>query len=1220
MLPTRISRTFSLVALWFLPLVGSAQPSNFYWDTDGAIEGAGGASPAGVWDGITANWSTDLNGTVDGTTWIDGNVAVFAAGLNATGAYPITVGNTITADAIQFEEGAVNLSGAEIDLTGSGGVDVASGLSATIGLAMGGSVGLTKSGAGSLTLSGPNTYSGTTTISAGTLTLGVTEIIPDGSAVSVASGAIFDLHNFSETVGSLAGAGNVSLGTGTLTTGGDGTSTIFSGAVGGAGGNLTKAGAGVLTLSGGNTYTGTTTISAGTLQLGAANRISDTSAVSVSSGATFDLNNFSETINSLADSGFVTLGSGNLTVGGAASTTYSGTMSGSGRLIKTGSGTLTVSGANMFTGGVTISGGVLSFPGETSAIAGDSNPLGAGPAAVVANYVILNGGGTLRSTHAGAGGSFLLANRGVSIGAGGGILDITSGTAGDYLIYGGIISGSGTVTKVGAGTLSLTTANTYTGNTTNSAGTIRIAAATVLGSISSSKLVFAGGNLASTVDANTYVQNPVIMLANATISGSPSAAAHAIVFGNASITTSGGTLNVRNTGTTAVAFQARFTNGGFNFTRPIVVGLAGTQPAQLDLYSDNLGATPIADQTFSGVISGPGSMRRTCAGDGTGGKSILAAANTYSGGTALNGGYLGFGIDSVGSPVTSGPVGTGTITMGQDASDGFYASGAARIVGNAITFGTGTNITIIGANALTMSGAVTLPALPTSLNVSNTALTTFSGAMSGGAAGVNFIKTGPGTLVLSNAHTYVDNTLIAAGILLVNNASGSGTGTGTVTANSGTTLGGYGRISGAVTMNNNSKLSPGSTSTTPGILTLQNGLNLSAGCTYVWELNTNSANSPGVNFDQIALTGGNLTLGGTAKLTVNFTGSATVPNLTNTFWRSAHSWTIIAGSGTAANPGSTRFTSVTSAQYPSLQYFTNTVDVSGNVVLIYDPNSPFYALTDAGPGFFAGENVILTNAADLALYVWSSARGGLSITNWNSEGKMGEQPLNDGSGKSRYSINVTPSVSPVYYIVGKTTSGPYAPTIPVQWITTDDFGAFTVFNTNVAINAAGVLDLPVPPDITQQPISKTTLSGKNASFSVTASSFTTMSYQWYLNSGTAISNATNSAITLNAATAGNIGSYSVLVTNAHGNTNSSIATLAVLPPPQLTTQPVGNGFQLSGPGVTGDIYWVQAATNLNTPTAWVTLITNVVAPSGLVQFTDTNASAQPNRFYRLVFP
>ena len=118
--------------------------------------------------------------------------------------------------------------------------------------------------------------------------------------MTVAGGATFDLNDTNETIGSLAGAGNVTLGIGTLTAGGDNTSTTYTGMMSGTGG-LTKHGTGTFTLSGNNSYTGATTINVGTLQLGAANRIANTSAVVVAGGAVFNLNNFAETIGSLPE-------------------------------------------------------------------------------------------------------------------------------------------------------------------------------------------------------------------------------------------------------------------------------------------------------------------------------------------------------------------------------------------------------------------------------------------------------------------------------------------------------------------------------------------------------------------------------------------------------------------------------------------------------------------------------------------------------------------------------------------------------------------------------------------------------------------------------------------------------------------------------------------------------------------------------------------------------
>ncbi len=75
---------------------------------------------------------------------------------------------------------------------------------------------------------------------------------------------------------------------------------------------LNKSTGGTVLLSGANTYTGATNINAGTLRLGAAARIADTSATTVAGGATFDLNNFAETVGSIAGAGSDHVGFGNV--------------------------------------------------------------------------------------------------------------------------------------------------------------------------------------------------------------------------------------------------------------------------------------------------------------------------------------------------------------------------------------------------------------------------------------------------------------------------------------------------------------------------------------------------------------------------------------------------------------------------------------------------------------------------------------------------------------------------------------------------------------------------------------------------------------------------------------------------------------------------------------------------------------------------------------------
>ena len=95
------------------------------------------------------------------------------------------------------------------------------------------------------------------------LRAGVTNAFGSG-AMQVDAAGTLDLNGFNQAVGSLAGAGRVTLGAATLNAGSDNTSTLFSGAISGTGG-FVKSGPGILTLTGANTYTGGTTVSGGTL-------------------------------------------------------------------------------------------------------------------------------------------------------------------------------------------------------------------------------------------------------------------------------------------------------------------------------------------------------------------------------------------------------------------------------------------------------------------------------------------------------------------------------------------------------------------------------------------------------------------------------------------------------------------------------------------------------------------------------------------------------------------------------------------------------------------------------------------------------------------------------------------------------------------------------------------------------------------------------------------
>jgi autotransporter-associated beta strand protein len=216
------------------------------------------------WDTTTANWS--------GSVWTNGNSAIFGS----VGVGTVNLGAGLTANSITFNTAGYTLAGGTLGLTGTAAITANA--DATIAAALSGSQGLAFAGTGTLVLSGANTYSGATSINAGTLWFGVNHNSLGAVTLANVAGARLALNYTNSllgmTIGSLSGGGatggNVDLRGDTLTVGGDNTSTTFAGQIAssGGGGNLVKTGTGTLTLAGSNTYTGTTTVSQGTLVMG----------------------------------------------------------------------------------------------------------------------------------------------------------------------------------------------------------------------------------------------------------------------------------------------------------------------------------------------------------------------------------------------------------------------------------------------------------------------------------------------------------------------------------------------------------------------------------------------------------------------------------------------------------------------------------------------------------------------------------------------------------------------------------------------------------------------------------------------------------------------------------------------------------------------------------------------------------------------------------------
>lgn len=236
---------------------------------------------------------------------------------------------------------------------------------------------ISKAGTGTWVMSGNNTYTGTTTVNAGTLKAGTaTNAFGVNSSLSLSNtaGAMLDLAGFGNSVGSLGGGGstggNIALGGATLTVGGLNVNSTYAGAISGtgAGSGITKVGTGTLYLNGANSsYEGPTTINRGLVAVSAIGSTTTNGAIGrggivfgtdgVGTGVLRYLGATASTDKS------VTLGSdGRINVYAAGTNlTMTGAFTGAGGLTKTGAGTLTLAapGAAGYTGATTLIGGTL---------------------------------------------------------------------------------------------------------------------------------------------------------------------------------------------------------------------------------------------------------------------------------------------------------------------------------------------------------------------------------------------------------------------------------------------------------------------------------------------------------------------------------------------------------------------------------------------------------------------------------------------------------------------------------------------------------------------------------------------------------------------------------------------------------------------------------------------------------------------------------------------
>ncbi len=179
-----------------------------------------------------------------------------------------------------------------------------------------------------------------------------------------------------------------------------------------------------------------------------------------------------------------------------------------------------------------------------------------------------------------------------------------------------------------------------------------------------------------------------------------------------------------------------------------------------------------------------------------------------------------------------------------------------------------------------------------------------------------------------------------------------------------------------------------------------------------------------------------------------------------------------------------------------------------------------------------------------------------------------------------------------------------------------DAGSYTVVVTNSAgsvTSSVVTLTVNVPPSISAQPTNLTVNQRDNATFTVIAAG-APLNYQWRFNAGN-ISGATTGSYTKTNAQPADIGSYSVVITNAAGSVTSSAATLSLNVPQPLLTIAMPNA--ISWLGLSNLSYTVQAKPDLNAAT-WATLGTTS-APTVIISFTNAD-DGTTQRYYRVVYP
>lgn len=935
-------------------LTATGKYENFRKNTDGSYAEPNGTGPtgenAGQFVGALGLWN-DLVRT-DASVHAPGyvretNAAPSTVNINA-GAGSVSIGGSVGAskDIAQLNITAAGLTAGSIktstgfSLTNSGAVNLGSPISGTGTL--------TKSGAGTLTLIGSNTYSGATTVSQGTLQIGA-----GGTTGTLGTGAVTNNSTLTFDRSNAVVVSNTISGTG----------------------NLVKEGAGSLTLSGDNTYSGETTVSEGSLQIGAGGTTGTLGTGAVTNNGTliFDRSDATVVVN---------------------------TISGTGNLVKNGPGTMSLMGANTFSAGLTLSAGALGLYHNTAAGSG---------------VVSLANGTTLRLGR----GVTQLANDLVLTGN----VTVDLDTSVEYLVVGGgggggaHAGGGGGGGGVLAGTIDLLAGTNF--SVVVGAGGV---GAYSVGTPGHDNYTFGTDGASSSISSTS--------LNITALGGGRGATYRSEAGGGANVSSGGGGTGAYSAGTGTVG-QGFAGSAGFS-SPPYTAGGGGGAGGAA-------GPASQTNNTDAGARGGAGGvgLASSIAGEssyygGGGGGAVHGTAFNFSG--AL-GGLGGLGGGGNGTPLTTSVINPVELTANSGVANtggggggsggglnlirsygGAGGSGIVMVrylgssagVGGTVTSGTGAatgytlhSFTSTGSSNLTLNANAMAPVL--------SGVISGTGSLTADASG--------GSIALTGANTYTNTTISGGKLKVGNNTSTGRLGSGTVTNNAAlvidrsndfemdkaisgtgsltklrasvTTLTGDNSYSGTTTISEGTlQVGDGGTSGSLGTGAVTNNgtlkfnrsnaavagnfisgtgdlvkegagtLTLTANSTYT---GTNTINDGTLVLQNDAPNPSNKAFGGTGALRIESSGNSFSNLFTTTGWNFGSTLSSLT-LGKAGNMADVTVNSATTVAGP-ISIYGGTVSVESNLTSTADGDIVLKGITDIGSGVIIDQGVTITKTA-----------------------------------------------------------------------------------------------------------------------------------------------------------------------------------------------------------------------------------------------------------------